>query len=724
MKFFQKIIIFVIFYNSQKNPLQKSIFDYIMEGNADSKLIFVQMIETPNSDEKKSKPMHYLMLKNALYFDNKTDEKDKCLIEFHLKLVQANEKKDYENFKNLLYFFEEIHQYSSEELEPTKFIQTIFDDIMMEVPTAFDGKNEPALPRKYFLIGYIMIYWKIVTEKEKEWQVSEADVNVEIQNVDKTVKRNFLALESPFRNKSENFTCKVQKNAFVFTPLIKLLSLIINEKSKEFVSTFSKEIINMEEFYKKMYRPENPTDTDDCELISEFYDKYSSSFSFLLVYAAMKTNQKEILVEIFKYNNFLTCISEFPINMDAGEIHHQAALIFLNNKYELSKGNLPSNWIPRKVLKEFLDSRISYDDGSYLIDFRFMLPFDKYDNTSSESKDNSNMDDDYDTMKYILEDNDLKPLIKHPVIETFIKIKLKKYSQVAMLNLLMFILFYMLPTTVLVYLLHGDDSSDQTETVSTSAKLTDGQDSPDAQKLTSEENITIQLNYNLVYFLILIRLPYIIIRESFQFLFFREGNLKSHFMRKSNIMEFMLIFLPIVVCILTLIYQKYQLDYVYIFLILVEALNVILMIIETVSLFPALKFKVLMVCFQKVLKSYLYIFAMFMPLFIGCVALAFIIFDKNLGGEIEQFYGFNNAVRKYIIMYSGEIGIEPEKLSNIIQGAGITIMIILIINKSNLIISIAVNDVQKIMDQAREYNLELHAEKYVEFSESLRFFKK
>ena len=123
-----------------------------------------------------------------------------------------------------------------------------------------------------------------------------------------------------------------------------------------------------------------------------------------------------------------------------------------------------------------------------------------------------------------------------------------------------------------------------------------------------------------------------------------------------------------------------------------------------------------MKCFQTVFGTYLMIFFLFLPLFVGCAAMAFIVFDKNIGGKIEQFHTLGNASMKYIVMYSGEMSIEIEKISGFLQGVAITLMIILVINKANLILSIVVDDVKKIMDQAKEFSLRLYAEKYVEFA--------
>ena len=157
-------------------------------------------------------------------------------------------------------------------------------------------------------------------------------------------------------------------------------------------------------------------------------------------------------------------------------------------------------------------------------------------------------------------------------------------------------------------------------------------------------------------------------------------------------------------------------------IIAVEALNVLLMIIATVTLYPALKFSIYMKCFQTIFCTYLMAFMLFLPLFCGCIGLAYILFDQYAGGQIEEFQGIGNAATKYIIMYAGEINIDAGQLSGIIQVIAMTIIIILIINKANLILSVVINDVQKIMQKSKEYSLRLYAKRYVEFAEKIRVF--
>lgn len=67
-------------------------------------------------------------------------------------------------------------------------------------------------------------------------------------------------------------------------------------------------------------------------------------------------------------------------------------------------------------------------------------------------------------------------------------------------------------------------------------------------------------------------------------------------------------------------------------------------------------------------------------------------------------------------MFSGEMGIDPKELTGFMQGAVITLVIIFIINQSNLILSIVVNDIQGVMEESKQSNLISIGRRYVELA--------
>jgi len=682
--------------------------------------------------EEICKPLLFMMLKNSLFYDYKSSKighdfveidqdfshfgtNPKCLIEYHLNLIDKNERHDYNNTKNLLYLLEEIYQFCPDQVGKNQFFVKLFKKILYEEPEKFNGKNELKLPRKHFWIGLMMIYWGYFVEFQ----------HVEAASKENKTQKCYIILHSTSNPKEE-----ILKLEGTFIPYLNLLSLIINNKDEVFFTEFPIEIKDMEKSYKDLYKlpgkyDRTHQDFDENEIF-HFYEKYSTNFCFILLYAAIKTDQKNIVKLIFDYNNFLISCPEFPANMIVGDIHHYTVQMFLENKYELGRGELPKNWIPHEVMEDFLDSRIKSQDNFYKVDCQFMLPYYSHDENPEKIDDGVMMNEDYDTMDYILNDYELRSLVTHPVMEMIIRTKIEKYDRLFFWNLTIFILTYIGPTIFLVFLLHSHDNS--MEESENGANITNGsEDNYNKTYIKSASNWFENMIYHMDEFLrfilliafSLVRLIPISIREKIQYSYVYKDD---YFRKLSNLIEMGLIALPIVFSILIGFYWSFNLECLFVTLVVIEAINVLLMIIATAFLYPVLKFAIYMKCFLTVFTTYLMIFLLFLPLFFGCIAMAFIIFDKKLGGKIEEFHGFGNASTKYIIMYAGELNIESDKLTGFIQVVAITIIIILIINKVNLIISIVVNDVQKVMDQAKEFSLRLYGKKYVEFAKKIRTF--
>ncbi|XP_070498405.1 uncharacterized protein [Chironomus tepperi] len=657
-----------------KNFQEKRLIDLVLDTSNDNLFILFLMPEKSSDagivDEHKL--MQFMILKNALYYDYKTENDDKCLIEFNLKLIDKECKSDYKNWKNVLYLFEEVSQYNIEASKDNVLMCNLFHKVMEETFEEFDEQKELKLPKLHFLLGLAMIY---------------LDFFVEFQNIkdEGGNEKMFAILRS-----TSNPTGIISRQETEIIPVFTLLSLIINKNEDEFLRIFPEQMILMEESYKTTYKLKSTyaRSYEDSQEIFHFYEKYSSWFCFILLYAAIKTNQKDIVKKVFEYNNFLITIPEFPANMVVNDVHHLAVLGFLNKKYELGRGDLPKSWITKDVFEKFLDSRVTFQNGFYKIDCLFMLPYYNQDNKSKKLDDDLCLNEDYDTMEYILNDQDLKHLVTHPVMEVITRTKLKKYSHLYFWNFFLFLFTYIVPTTFLVYQNHCDSESSNL-----------------CGWLGTEISIGI---------LLFSRFPFIIMRELFQWHVFYQG---KYFQKISNIFEFALV----LVTFFHLIFYITTSSTSFI-LVMTEVINVLLMMLTTAFLFPFLNFAIYMECFKKVILTYFNVLIVFMSIFLGCTTLMFIIFDKNLGGEVEDFQGFGNAFMKYIIMFSGEMGIDPTKLIGFIQGAAIGLIIILTINQSNLIISIVIGDVKELMEQSIKYNMTLIGQKYVEIARSIRMF--
>lgn len=148
--------------------------------------------------------------------------------------------------------------------------------------------------------------------------------------------------------------------------------------------------------------------------------------------------------------------------MISSEIHKYTALRFLENKYDLASGDLPRKWITSEIFEKFLDFRISYQNGFYKIDCNFMVPYKKQEIKLSDLTDETIMNEDYDTMEYILNHHDLKHLVTHPVMEMIIRIKLQKFSLIFLWNFILFMMTYVVPTSLLIHHFHSENNTNRT----------------------------------------------------------------------------------------------------------------------------------------------------------------------------------------------------------------------------------------------------------------------
>ncbi|CAH1719066.1 unnamed protein product [Chironomus riparius] len=690
-----------------KNPLYKNIFNYILDTNNDKHLMSflipapIQLTDKRNKSMQKLK--HYMVLKNSLFHDYNRFNNQKCLIDFHFKLIEKNMKEDPYNLDNLFYMFEEIGFYSLEQEHTNDFIRDFFEEIMNEDPEKFDGQKELKLPRKHFLIGIMMIYWK----EEGKNLIEKFEIGSQT-SID------------------ENDMCR--KNLY-----FGLLSLIMNKEDKTFLKEYKTELRKIEYCFKFVYNLDSTYESDhqktDDDNIFHFYEKYSTNFNFVLLYAGIKTNQPRIIDEIFKYNNFLISCPTFPINMEPDEIHYHTAKKFLENRYELERKDLPDSWIRHHNFKKFLDSRITSQNDFYKVDCRFLLPYYNFEENKTiehhmEADEELLLNEDYGSMEYILEHHGLKSLVTHPVMETIINLKIQKYDRILFWNFLGFVLLYIIPTIFLTYFLHSGASSENKN--GTNSSRNESNDTVETNSLTN--NITLDIsginsissNYIYEHTINAVRLAYIFFREYFQYCVVYK---KDYFKSKSNLVEIFLIILPIILSIGIEMFSYFNHQEIFVFVGIVEATNILIMIVATALLYSTPKFSAHLRCYKKITLSYMSVFLNFFPLFIGLAGLTLILFDSKVGSdETQMFQTLGGSIMKLIVMYSGEVGIEPNQVVFFLQRITIALIIIILINKANLIISIAVNDIQTLMQESRQLSVIDNADKYVAFAKQLRIF--
>ncbi|KAL7051820.1 hypothetical protein ACKWTF_004644 [Chironomus riparius] len=458
-------------------------------------------------------------------------------------------------------------------------------------------------------------------------------------------------------------------------PFLYLISLIVIKKYDQFLKDFPEKIKESVTNYKT-----------SAESKKVDVEHVTTNFCFVFLYGAIKANQKEIVKQMFAFNSFAVNIHEFPSNMNPEEIHEFILKIYLENKSQFGKDvEIPEDWITYKVFKEFLDSRITNQGNFYKINCKFLLPLESQDETLDKKDDNAVFYEDYHTIKYILGSYKLKLLIAHPVMETIVRTKIEKYDRIFFWNLMLFIICYIIPTICIAYILHSD------------------KENAEISEAASRTIISFSA----------IRLGFLFTREFLQLI--AVYGWKKYFKKYSNYIEISLIIL----CMTTLIIFYISQVTFYNLLTTLESLNIALTVFSTLNLYLIFKFTIHIKCFFMAFKAYFLILCFLLPLSIGAILLIFILFNKPNEGKIEDFHHLNTTIIKYFIMYNGELGINASDLIGIVQIITIAIVIMFAITKSNLILAIVLDDVQKTIRQAKEITLKKNAQKYVDFAEKI-----
>lgn len=329
------------------------------------------------------------MVKNAISFGHGIN-----LLTLHFDLIRNN-LKDCRNVPNVMYLCEEVAQYSNEHVKPNTYINNLVDEQCTVDPTDIyapgiydpdiDEKSQPELrlPRIHFIIGIIMCYWQVMSK----------------------------SLNIPYFEKLSN------------------IRNITHEDIKSVVNSFPS-TYNLETTSSFPNHYNNQHQNTDTDQVHNFYEKYTSNFLFVLLYATLRTDQEQLLNLIFSYENFLIVDPTFPCNMKVKKIHVKCGLLFLNAKYELGRECLPPTWFPLSTMKTFLDSKIKSVGDYYIFDIRFLLPYYSY-----HKQIISVFNEDYDTVQFI---KDYKQqLFYHPLLKLATRVKASSYNKIRVYNLML-----------------------------------------------------------------------------------------------------------------------------------------------------------------------------------------------------------------------------------------------------------------------------------------------
>lgn len=445
-----------------------------------------------------------------------------------------------------------------------------------------------------------------------------------------------------------------------------------------------------------------------------------TNFLANLLFAAIRHGRTNVIDRIFDYENFITTEFQFPPNMRCDKTTRYVTTQLLQNGIELGSETIPENWLLPQDFEKFLDSRINYNNQDLIeIDTSFMIhrKTRKQHIESNTDVDNNNMFwEDTRSLEYIVENKLLKEFVTHPVISTYIDLKTFKHQRILLWNFFMFLCFLILIFAfVIAYSSYGSSS-----------KI-----------------------WNFILFPIVV----LSLREYFQLSCIDE-TWKNYLKKTSNRIEICLIFFLTLTWILSLIESGsiaeftdlYIIDYIVFFSLedVIKFLKITSIFLTTGSFLLTLPFgsmQVYMMMVKKVAKNFFkFFFAMcFSILFAYAVSFRLIFsssFEKNpkealklFGNETEafdefttlesateepnNFERFDSALLKVVMMLSGEFGIEPVTLTffQIIFFASFVLMSFILFN---LILGMAIDNVQTLQSEARKLILTKNAKRFIE----------
>lgn len=639
----------------------KSLLYYTYKAGINQVVAFLMLPSYHKSDNFK-RPKYYMVMHNSQIFSLT----GKCLLEYQIDIFLGIEEleHDVDLFVRIIYMLEEIGQI--DEIQNDEVIN-YFLDLMYKTE-----KYSHELFEIDDLLGIMVIYW------------------------------------NPHKGDYD----KYKQILITINPFFDLLFMTIEKQYDEFISKFPSKFDELEEAYETRYDVSViQKDRDDHQ-----YELYSSNFMFILFLAAIRTEQHKMIDFIFKNDWFVTINFGFPDNVKAGEIHYYAALNLLKHGHELGRANIPEDWLTREVLEEFLNSRISYRDEDYIeVDCASLLHAESQKikvKGSGDVTDKLLMLEDTMSLKYIRDHENVKMLITHPVIETYINLKSYKYQRIFVYNFWAFVLLYILPFISLITHNHmGEQES-------------------------TNHSIFISNKWHFI------GIIFLILRELFQGIV--SGSISAYFSQRSNIFDTILIGLSIALSTSSICVRKNTSDISSTTIPFLEVALILFTTISATSLLPLSYVPINMQILKKVSLTFLKIFYTFAIILIA-FSLSFCIMfenqnnpeninctksEKNETKEEEEednddprdnFRFFHTSLLKIMMMLSGEYSIEPITLtfSQIFFFAVfVTSSFILF----NLILGLSIEDVQELKNGSRQFNLLTKAKKLINVGEKLDDF--
>lgn len=502
-----------------------------------------------------------------------------------------------------------------------------------------------------------------------------------------------------WHNSDPNFQIYRMKLLSTGDPMIRMILQIIEGHVTQFKDKFYGNVKQLFQWYLDRYQ-----NKDENERLMQ-------EDMFILFRIAIKHGRDDIVDFILCYENFETLPFEFPRHNKATQHNYFAARKLLEHGYELSHNGVPPYWITEQVLRNFLDSQIeNYDENLVRIDMSCLMNSDDRKFKLNDKRDVSNrllFNEHTGSLNYILKNEEIKCLLQHPVVATYINIKTYKYQFIHRLNFCFFFFAFMLPFVFLI-------------------------------NINASDAIQYALLQDIFLFICVLSTVILGVREWLQLVWFYR-DWRKYFNDFDNQMELLMIALSwiVILSILTLNIQE-SID-------LFSFISTLLIIVSTITMMSIIPFSTVplyMRMLRNVSVTFFKFFSFFVFIVIAFSVSFFVIFkpknfepnrrsalsaqptnatqdemldDKNTSEVYQNFGTLMGSFFKTLLMLSGEYTIEPFTLS-LTKMIIFFIFVITSFIVFNLIIALAITDVKELTDEAEALDLQHKCEQFIETS--------
>jgi hypothetical protein len=409
-----------------------------------------------------------------------------------------------------------------------------------------------------------------------------------------------------------------------------------------------------------------------------------STFMMVFLVAAMKHNRHKIIDAILEVESFYSLKMNFPEKINSKEMTSHVALKMLQKQYYIGSNQIPESWITSKVLQEFLDSRVTYqNDGIVKIDYNFMLhPYTKTQKVDFDSDidDTLVFAEDVDALLFFKNQESGQNAITHPVISTYINLKFMKYRRICAWNLFLFLLLVATPFFLFFKMQFFKNADDLEKSV---------------------------LKYIMASWSV-VGIGFVAGREIFQY-----QNFDNYSQKSSNKLEFALLLGSFIVYGSIWLASTEIAAFAASVYVLLLSTEIICMIPISSSQHHKFIIKNVVKNFQELLFSY---GLMILPFaFCFCVISG----SKVEGSLHENFSNFGSSLLKVLMMLSGEYSLEIKEL-NKLEMIFVGFYVLTTFWLFALIVGFSVSDVNEMKLNAKRNILKENIEKVIEFEKYFR----